>query len=49
MHWTAWAWYPYGCKYPSLIETWNGEPTVSGLVVKNSLSGYNTTGELLVI
>jgi len=35
--WTAWAWYPGGCKFPALIEDWNGTPSVSGKLVRDAL------------
>jgi hypothetical protein len=38
--WTAWAWFPSGCKFPSIIEDWSGAPTVQGAIVKNALAGY---------
>ena len=38
--WTAWAWYPSGCSFPSVIEDWSGAPTVQGQVVKDALLAY---------
>jgi hypothetical protein len=38
--WTAWAWFPGGCGFPSLIEDWNGTPSEVGAVVKAALLGY---------
>lgn len=39
IHWTAWAWHPGGCSaFPSLIESWDGEPTVWGKAVKQRLA-----------
>jgi hypothetical protein len=38
--WTAWAWYPGGCKFPSIIDDWNGTPSESGKIVKAALLGY---------
>ncbi len=38
--WTAWAWYPGGCKFPALINDWTGTPTPPGAVVQSSLAGY---------
>jgi endoglucanase len=35
--WTAWAWYPGGCSFPSLIADWTPTPTVQGQVVKAAL------------
>jgi endoglucanase len=39
--WTAWAWYPGGCSFPSLITDWTGAPTAAGMVVKAALAGYH--------
>ena len=38
--WTAWAWYPGGCKFPALINDWSGTPTPPGAVVQSALAGY---------
>lgn len=39
INWTAWAWHPGDCKaFPSLIESWDGEPTVWGKAVKQRLA-----------
>jgi hypothetical protein len=38
--WTAWAWYPSGCKFPSIIADWQGTPSVQGEPVKAALLGY---------
>jgi endoglucanase len=38
--WTAWAWFPGGCKFPALINDWTGTPTPPGAVVKSALAGY---------
>lgn len=38
--WTAWAWYPGGCKFPAIIDDWAGTPSPSGAVVKAALLGY---------
>ena len=38
--WTAWAWYPGGCKFPALINDWTGTPTPPGAVVQSALAGY---------
>ena len=35
---TAWAWYPGGCNFPSLIQDWSGTPTADGSVVKQALA-----------
>ena len=42
--WTAWAWYPGGCKFPALINDWSGTPTSSGMVVQTALAGLQPTG-----
>jgi len=39
--WTAWAWYPGGCKFPAIIDDWNATPSPSGNVVKAALLGYD--------
>lgn len=39
--WTAWAWFPGGCKFPSVIADWNGTPNAPGMVVKTALLGYH--------
>ncbi len=36
--WTAWAWYPGGCTFPSLISDWNGTPTPPGAIVTDARS-----------
>jgi len=35
---TAWAWYVYGCSFPSIISDWNGtpDPTI-GTIIKNAI------------
>jgi len=38
--WTAWAWFPGGCKFPAIIDDWNGTPSPSGTVVQTALLGY---------
>ena len=38
--WTAWAWYPAGCNFPSIIEDWSGTPTMQGQVIKDALLAY---------
>jgi endoglucanase len=40
MSWTAWAWYPGGCGFPSLIEDWDGTPSAAGAIVKAALASY---------
>jgi hypothetical protein len=39
--WTAWAWYPGGCTFPSIISDWSGTPSAPGAVVKTALLGYH--------
>jgi endoglucanase len=39
--WTAWAWFPGGCTFPSVISDWNGTPNAPGQVVKTALLGYH--------
>jgi endoglucanase len=39
--WTAWAWFPGGCTFPSIIDDWNGTPSAPGMVVKAALAGYH--------
>ncbi len=43
-HWTAWAWYPASCEFPSLISDWSGTPTAVGQVVKDALARYASQG-----
>jgi hypothetical protein len=38
--WTGWAWYVADCRFPSLIEDWNGNPTAAGAIVKAALQRY---------
>jgi endoglucanase len=39
--WTAWAWYPGGCAFPSLISDWpTYTPTVQGTAVRDALAAY---------
>jgi len=35
--WTAWAWYPASCEFPSIITDWNGTPTQVGVVVRSAM------------
>ena len=44
MGWTAWAWYPGGCGFPSLIENWSATPTVMGQAVRTALGAYRRHG-----
>ncbi|MFL5304492.1 MAG: glycoside hydrolase family 5 protein [Polyangia bacterium] len=39
--WTAWAWFPGGCAFPSLLTDWNARPSVVGDTVKAALSHYD--------
>jgi endoglucanase len=39
--WTAWAWFPGGCGFPSLVTDWAGTPNAPGQVVKAALGGYH--------
>jgi len=38
MAWTAWAWYPADCNFPSIITDWNGtpDPTI-GTIIQDAL------------
>jgi hypothetical protein len=38
--WTAWAWFPSGCQFPSIIADWTGTPTVQSEPVRAALMGY---------
>ena len=38
--WTAWAWYPGGCKFPAIIDDWSATPSPTGAIVKAALLGY---------
>jgi len=38
--WTAWAWWPGGCSFPSLIADWKYTPTLQGAVIKAALLSY---------
>jgi aryl-phospho-beta-D-glucosidase BglC (GH1 family) len=40
--WTAWAWYPSVCAFPSLISDWQGTPTPVGKLVQASLQTYSS-------
>jgi endoglucanase len=39
--WTAWAWYPGGCGFPSVVLDWLGTPNAPGAIVKAALDGYH--------
>jgi len=41
--WTAWAWYPGGCSFPSLIADWSPTPTVQGKAVQAALAAFART------
>ena len=38
--WTAWAWYPGGPSFPSLLSDWSGTPTAAGQVVRAALESF---------
>jgi len=40
MSWTAWAWWPGGCSFPSLIVDWSYTPSAQGAAIKATLLGY---------
>lgn len=41
MSWTAWAWWPGGCGYPSLIADWSGAPLAGmGADIQAKLLSY---------
>lgn len=49
--WTAWAWWGGAqgdgiCKFPSVIDGWQGTPSRTGTVVKAALARYNASGLL---
>jgi hypothetical protein len=33
----GWAWNPFGCAAPSLITSWNGQPTAYGVGLRDHL------------
>jgi hypothetical protein len=37
LSWSAWAWFPGGCNFPSLIVDWSGTPSATGQVIKAAL------------
>ena len=39
--WTAWAWIPKGCAFPSLLTDWNASPSALGTTIKATLSRYD--------
>jgi hypothetical protein len=38
--WVAWAWWPGGCAFPSLIADWVGTPSAPGRVVRDELLSH---------
>ncbi len=42
LNYTAWAFYPGGDGFPSLIKSWLYEPTTAGEIVKNDLAGNSS-------
>ena len=39
--WTAWAWIPRGCDFPSLLTDWAASPSALGATIKADLSRYD--------
>jgi endoglucanase len=39
--WTAWAFYPGGCSFPSLLTDWSYDTTAPGAVVEASLKAFH--------
>jgi len=39
--WTAWAWVPRGCGFPSLLEDWSGKPSPLGATIQAALSRFD--------
>jgi len=39
--WTAWAWIPRGCAFPSLTTDWAATPSPLGSIIKAALSRYS--------
>jgi endoglucanase len=39
--WTAWAWFPRGCDFPSLLTDWKATPSVLGASIQAALSRYD--------
>ncbi len=37
--WTAWAWYPGGCKFPAVIQDWQGDPSAMGVPIRAAMHG----------
>ncbi len=44
MGWTAWAWFPGGCGFPSLIQDWQGTPTAAGKLVRRAMLADQRAG-----
>lgn len=42
--WTAWAWYPGGCKFPAVIQNWQGDPSVMGAPIQAAMRKGRTGG-----
>jgi endoglucanase len=40
MSWTAWAWFPGGCSFPSLISDWTLDPTGQGTAIQAALMAF---------
>jgi hypothetical protein len=39
--WTAWAWFPRGCAFPSLLTDWKATPSLLGATIRAALSRYD--------
>lgn len=39
--WTAWAWFPGGCAFPSLVTAWSASSSAVGDTVKTYLTRYD--------
>lgn len=37
LSWSAWAWYPGGCGFPSIINDWSGTPSAMGQPVYDAM------------
>jgi len=38
--WTAWAWYPGGCKFPAIIQDWQGTPSAMGAPIQAAMKKW---------
>jgi endoglucanase len=38
MSWTAWAWFPGGCSFPSLLDDWSYDASAAGMAVQMALA-----------